>query len=100
MVKFDSVDDRNTILCNYGFSWEDKAPLMAKPWHPDFDPLTESFNKVPISVRILNLPLHLWLDSVFEAIGETLGDFLYVDPVTSDFLHSTYARLLVEMDLS
>ena len=100
MVKFDSVDDRKKILCNYGFSWEEKFPLMAKPWHPDFDPLTESFNKFLVWVKIPNLPMHLWLDSIFEAIGESLGDFLYVDSITSNFLHSTYARLLVEMDLS
>lgn len=57
MVKFNSVKDRKTILCNYSFSWEDRFPLMAKPWHMDFDPLTESFNKVPIWVWISNLPM-------------------------------------------
>ena len=48
IVKFKSVEDRKTILCNYNFSWEDRFSLMAKPWHVDFDPLTKSFNRVPI----------------------------------------------------
>lgn len=45
-------------------------------------------------------PNDLWLDSVYEAIGAAIGDFLYVDPDTSDILHSTYARFLVEIDIS
>ena len=72
---------------------------MAKPWHMDFDPLSESFNKVPIWVRLPYLPMHLWIDSVLETIGESLGDFLHVDSATSDVLHSTCARILVEMDI-
>ena len=44
--------------------------------------------------------MHLWLDSIYEAIGEAIGDFLYVDSDTLDILHSTYVCLLVEMDIS
>ena len=73
---------------------------MAKPWHKDFNPFTESFNKIPIWVCLPNLPIHLWLDSVLEAIGGALGDFQIVDSATSDILHSTFARILVEMDVS
>lgn len=58
IVKFENVEDR-TILCNYSFSWEDRFPLMAKPWHKDFNPLIESFNKIPVWDRLLNLPIHL-----------------------------------------
>ena len=44
--------------------------------------------------------MHLWLDYVYEAIGEAIGDFLYVDSDTLDILELTYALLLVEMDIS
>ncbi len=73
---------------------------MAKPWHMDFDPLSESFNKIPTWVRLPNFPLHLWQDSIFETIGNAIGDFLYVDADTSDILHSTCARFLVDLDIS
>ena len=99
-MKFESAKDRESILCHNRFSWQDKFPLMAKPWHMDFDSLSESFNKVPIWVRLPYLPMHLWIDSVLETIGESLGDFLHVDSATFDVLHSTCARILVEMDVS
>ena len=66
----------------------------------DFDPLTESFNKVPICVRLPNLPMHLWLDSVLESVGAAIGDFLFVDLATFDVLHSMCAQILVELDIS
>ena len=66
----------------------------------DFDPLTKSFKKVPIWVRILNLPMHLWLDFVLESVGHAIGNFLFVDSDTSDILHLTCARILVEFDVS
>ena len=73
---------------------------MAKPWHMDFDPLTESFNKVPIWVWLLNLLMDLWLDFVLETVGDAIGNFLFVDSATSDVLHSTCAQILVETDVS
>lgn len=100
VAKFDSANDRKSILCHNGFSWQGKFPLMAKLWHMDFDPLTKTFNKYPIWVQLPNLPLHIWHDSVFEAIGNAIGEFLYVDSDTSDILHSTCAQILVELDVS
>ena len=41
----------------------------------DFDLLTKSFNKVPIWVRLPNLPMHLRLDFVLESVGDALRDF-------------------------
>ena len=73
---------------------------MVKIWHKDFDPLTESFNKIPIWVRLPNLPMHLWLDSILESVGDAIGDFQIVDIATSNVLHSTFACTFVEMDVS
>jgi hypothetical protein len=100
VVKFENSEDRRSILRNNSFSWDGRFPLLAKPWHKDFDPLLESFNKIPVWVRLPNLPLHLWLDSVLESVGNALGDFRCVDTATSDIFHSTVARVLVEVDTS
>lgn len=83
IVKFDTTEDRNTILRS-GFSWGEKFPLMAKPWYKDFYPSMESFNKIPLWVRLPNLPLHLWLDSVLEVVGEALRDFFLVNLASSN----------------
>ena len=73
---------------------------MAKPWYKDFDPLTEFFNKIPLWVRLLNLPLHLWVDFFLEVVGEALGDFLLVDTSSSNVFQTMYACILVEIDVS
>lgn len=50
VAKFDNAQDRNVILCDNFFSWEDKFLLMVKPWHSDFNPISETFKKFPIWV--------------------------------------------------
>lgn len=73
--------------------------LMVKPWYANFNP-SKIFNKISVWVWIPYLPLHLWVDSLLEEIVNELGEFLMVDDDSSDILHSTYACILVDMDLS
>ena len=55
------------------------AGLFLTPWFPDFDPSTAVITKLPIWVRLPNLPAHLWHFAVFQGIGNTLGRFLATD---------------------
>lgn len=73
---------------------------MAKPWHKDFNPLTESFSTFPVWVRLLNLPLHLWTDSILVEVGSSLGVVSLIDNDSSNIYRTTYARILVEIDVS
>ena len=73
---------------------------MAKPWHKDFNLLKKSFNKIPVWVRLLNLPLHLWLDFVLEFMEDVIRDFQMVNTETSNILHSMFTCILLEMDVS
>ncbi|KAH9318671.1 hypothetical protein KI387_020440, partial [Taxus chinensis] len=73
---------------------------MSKPWYPSFDPLKESFDTYPIWVRLPGLPLQLWNRSCLIAIGDTLGSCVAVDDKTSIQTHTTYARILVDLDTS
>ncbi|GLJ28581.1 hypothetical protein SUGI_0563070 [Cryptomeria japonica] len=100
IAKFENVEDRRTILCDNFFSWEDKFVLMIKLWHVDFNLSLETFNKIPIWMRLPNLPLHFWVDPLFEEVGDKLGDFLMVDNDPNDSYHSIFARILVEIDIS
>ena len=94
IMKSATTKVRNVIMC-HGFSWGAKFPLMAKLWYKKFDPSTKSFNKIPLWVKLPNLPLHLWLDSVLEAVGEALRDFLLVDTMSSNVFHIVYAHILM-----
>ena len=55
---------------------------------------------MPIWVRFSNLPLHLWLDSVLDVVGDAIGDFQMVDSDSFDILHTKYAHILVVVDVS
>ncbi|GLJ16268.1 hypothetical protein SUGI_0273660 [Cryptomeria japonica] len=100
VVVFDSVQDIDSILCKHLWSWEDKHTLLIKPWYIELKTLIESFTKIPTWVRIPNLMLQNMFDSCFIAIGNSFGCFLGVDEGYIDFMHTTYARIFVEMDMS
>ncbi|GLJ34000.1 hypothetical protein SUGI_0683830 [Cryptomeria japonica] len=100
IAKFEHAEDRSKILCINPFSWEDKFVLMVKPWFLGFNPSTNSFNEIPIWVRLPNHPLYLWRDSLLEEMGEALGEFLMIDKDSYQIYHSTYARIFINIDVS
>ncbi|GLJ27825.1 hypothetical protein SUGI_0546150 [Cryptomeria japonica] len=59
----------------------------------------ESFKKIPLWVRFPNLPLQYWSESCLEVVGDMLGNILGVDEGIFDLHHTTYAHILVEMDM-
>ncbi|GLJ24884.1 hypothetical protein SUGI_0475970 [Cryptomeria japonica] len=79
VVVFENEKDRDKLLCDCQWCWEDSRSLMLKPWHPAFNPLSKSFNQIPIRSRLPNLSIQFWFDSCFEAIGNSLGNFLITD---------------------
>ena len=74
--------------------------LFLTPWFRDFDPSTAVITKTPIWVRLPNLPVHLWHVSVFLAIAETLGRYLFVDSSQNENGLYTYGRFCAEIDIS
>ena len=48
----------------------------------------------------MNLPLHLWVDSILKEVGSSLGAFCLIDKDSSNIYRTTYARILVELDVS
>lgn len=100
IAKFENAKDSRKILCKIFFYEKDKMPLLAKPWHTDFNPLSEKFNKILVWVRLPYLPLHLWVDSLFKEIGDVIGSFIMVDNDSFDLYHITFSCILVELDVS
>ncbi|GLJ31181.1 hypothetical protein SUGI_0624820 [Cryptomeria japonica] len=100
VVAFQSVADRNKVLGDGHWSWEDKHILMMKLWHSDFNPESESFDWTPLWIRLPNLPMQYWFDACFEAVGNSLGTFLMADEGSLDLLHTTFACLLVVVDVT
>lgn len=76
------------------------AGLFLTPWFPDFDPATTVITKLPIWVRLPNLPAHLWHFVVFQGIGNALGRLLDTDISREEKGIYTFERICAEIDMS
>jgi len=65
-------------------------PLVLKRWQPNMQFLKDDLAKVPVWVRLYNVPLEYW----------TIGGALHADHTTLLCKRLSYARVCVEIDAS
>ncbi|XP_057815843.2 uncharacterized protein LOC131029395 [Cryptomeria japonica] len=97
IASFASLDDHALALGKL-WAWGFNS-LLVKLWTP-FNPLTESLYVCPVWVHLPNLPLRFWEHSCYEAIGNTIGRFLKINDAKPSMGHSTFARILIDIDIS
>jgi len=98
-VKLTSKEVRDSIISSGPWFWGTSGLFMT-PWFPDFDPNKMTVTKMPVWVRLYNLPLHFWNEQVLEGIGNSLGKYIKTDLERIDERIYTFARICVEVDLS
>jgi len=99
IVKFASTEVRDTIISTGPWFWGTTGLFMT-PWFPDFDPNKMTVSRMPIWVRLYNLPLHFWSERVLEGIGNNIGKYIKKDQERIEERIYTFARICVEVDLS
>jgi len=99
IVLFDSPDEYQKVFMQGPWFWG-RAGLFITPWFPEFDANTMVVTKMPVWVRLPNLPLPYWQHTVLEDIGNLLGRFIKSDNERKEKGLFTYARICVEIDLS
>lgn len=67
IVKFSSQEVRDTVISTGPWFWGTSGLFMT-PWFPDFDPNKMTVTKMPVWVRLYNLPLHFWNDESWKAL--------------------------------
>ncbi|KAL0413059.1 UNVERIFIED_CONTAM: hypothetical protein Sradi_1507600 [Sesamum radiatum] len=67
-------------------------------WTPNFDPQIES-SILPIWIRLLELPVHLFEKNVLFTLVAKIGKPLRIDEPTADLSRPDLARVCVELDL-
>ncbi|XP_058764837.1 uncharacterized protein LOC131638301 [Vicia villosa] len=75
-------------------------PLMLKEWKPDFNLKRDMLHTIPLWVKLPRLPLHLWGARSLSKIGSALGVPLVTNECTARKLRVSYARILVEVDIT
>jgi len=98
-VQFEKQEDCQKVITQGPWFWG-RAGLFLTPWFPEFDANSMVVTKMPVWVRLPNLPLPFWHHMVLEDIGNLLGSFIKRDPDRNEQGLFTYARICVEIDLS
>jgi len=99
IVQFEKLEECQKVITQGPWFWG-RAGLFITPWFPEFDANSMVVTKMPVWVRLPNLPLPFWHHLVLEDIGNLLGTFIKRDPERNEQGLFTYARICVEIDLS
>lgn len=99
VIKFGSLADYNEVADTGPHMYFGKATVI-KPWTPKFNFNDEMLRTVPLWVRFPDLPLHCWSKDSLSRLGSAIGSPLYADECTSKQLRVSFARLLVEVDVT
>lgn len=77
-----------------------RAPIIVKQWTMNFDFKEEIIRVIPVWVRLPNLPLHCWGEDTLSRIVSAIGVPVIADECTSKQAKFSYARVLVEVDVT
>ncbi|CAO2841428.1 unnamed protein product [Amaranthus hypochondriacus] len=77
-----------------------RAPMIVKKWTRNFDFREEIMRVIPVWVRLPGLPLHCWGEETLSRIVSAVGVPILADDCTAKQLKVSYARVLVEVDIT
>ncbi|KAH0658802.1 hypothetical protein KY285_027348 [Solanum tuberosum] len=99
VVRFANEEERDKVLCA-GPHYFLKRHVIIKPWLSEFNFKEEIFTTISIWIKLPNLPLNCWNSVVLSKIGSSLGQPLYADECTTQASRISFARILIEMDVT
>lgn len=77
-----------------------KVGLLTKPWHMTFKSTIKLPSIAPIWVRMHDIPLELWKETIFEKFRNSLGSFIGASDITQAFTNISYAGICVSLNLN
>ncbi|KAH1253297.1 hypothetical protein GmHk_04G010000 [Glycine max] len=99
VFKFEAEDDLNQVF-SAGPYFIFQRPLLLKVMPAFFDFGNEELSKIPIWVKLRNLPLKLWNPQALGKILSKIGSPIRSDHLTASKRSISFARALVEIDAS
>ncbi|KAK4357750.1 hypothetical protein RND71_023360 [Anisodus tanguticus] len=99
VFKFNSEADREKVMAN-GPYFVYSTPLLVKDITHCFTFDRQEICTTPIWVRLPSLPLEIWNEMALSHILSRIGRPIGTDKLTNDKGQASYARALVEIDLS
>ncbi|CAO2821242.1 unnamed protein product [Amaranthus hypochondriacus] len=99
ILRFSTEDECEAIIKG-GPYFLNRAPMIVKKWTMNFDFKEEIMRVIPVWVRLPNLPLHCWGEDTLSRIVSAIGVPTLADECTAKQLKVSYARVLVEVDVT
>lgn len=99
LLKFRTIEDRDSVLSKGPFTIYNMTMFLRK-WVSGFCLKVDMLRTLPIWIKLPQLPLHLWGATSLGKIGSALGKPLFTDECTARKLRVSYARILVEVDVT
>lgn len=99
ILKFRTVTDRDAVMSRGPYTIYNMT-MFIREWTRSFCLKDDMLRTIPIWVKLPRLPLHLWGAASLSKIGSALGIPKCTDECTAHKLRISYARLLVEVDIT
>ncbi|KAK3221966.1 hypothetical protein Dsin_008991 [Dipteronia sinensis] len=72
--------------------------VILKKWHPRLILTKETCSKIPVWVKLFNIPHEYWNEEGLSHIASAVGKPLYADSLTESMKRISYARVCIEID--
>lgn len=74
--------------------------LIVKEWMPNFDPFTDTTEKMLVWVRFPCLPIEYYDSDFLMRVGEKIGKLIRFDDATGNATRGLFARMCVEINIT
>ena len=98
LIKFSQMEDHSRVLKN-GPWFMSGHYLSIRRWEPNFIPSSANLSAVAVWIRLPELPIEYYEESILWDIGRAIGLFLKVDTYTVMEARGRFARLCVQVNL-
>ncbi|CAK8535210.1 unnamed protein product [Lathyrus sativus] len=99
LIIFSSQEDKEAVMMKGSYTIRN-MPMILKEWQTGFNLKKDLLRTLRIWVKLPQLPLHLWGAKSLSKIGSSIGKPLVTDECTANKLRISYARLLIEVDIT
>ncbi|TMW83456.1 hypothetical protein EJD97_001640 [Solanum chilense] len=99
IIKFKSLSDMNEVLYSGPYTISNR-PIILKQWSPDFNFGNEFLTEIPLWVNFPKLPLNCWGAGSLSRIASAIGVPLFADECTTKHTRISYARMLIEVNVT
>ncbi|XP_058774764.1 uncharacterized protein LOC131649031 [Vicia villosa] len=99
IIRFRSSEDKTAVLMRGPYTLY-KKPILLHEWNPKFTLHDDVLRVLPIWVMFPQLPLVYWGERSIGKIASAIGKPLMTDECTAKKLRVSYARVLIEVDVT